>query len=48
MPSAICRAEDQSRTRSIERRFFFNPDVPQGREMYGVTVKVFVKHLGKE
>jgi acetyl esterase/lipase len=27
--------------------FFFNPDLPQSREMYDVTVKFFDKHLGK-
>jgi monoterpene epsilon-lactone hydrolase len=28
--------------------FFFNPELPQSREMYDVTVKFFDKHLGKE
>jgi len=28
--------------------FFFDPDLPQSREMYDVTVKFFDKHLGKE
>lgn len=28
--------------------FFFDPELPQSREMYDVTVKFFSKHLGKE
>jgi len=28
--------------------FFFNPDLPQSREMYDVTVKFFAKHLGRK
>jgi len=28
--------------------FFFNPDLPQSREMYDVTVKFFARHLGRK